>query len=270
MEYIYSIILGIVQGLTEFWPISSSGHLVVAHEMLDFDFVNNLGFDVALHLGTLFALVVFFRREISAYIVALFSSFANWNLAHDMQQRLAWYIALGSVPAFIVGYLVMDYAETVFRNLWLVAGLLIGVGLLFFVIERVARQAHGLERLSWKSALLIGLAQAAALLPGVSRSGITIITGMGLGLRRVHAARFSFLLSIPVVFGAGMKKMYDLTAVGISGAEWVVMAVGLATAAVVGYFAIKFLLRFLEHRPLNAFGWYRIALGIIIIAFIVL
>jgi len=268
MDNLYSIILGIIQGLTEFWPISSSGHLVIAHDVLQFDFVDNLSFDAALHLGTLLALVVFFWRDIIRYIVAWVKSFANWNLQNDLSQRMAWFIFVGSIPAGVVGYFIDQWAETVFRNLWLVALLLIGVGLLFIVFERIFQKTKELAQMGWLTAIIIGLAQVLALVPGVSRSGITILAGLSQGLKRSVAARFSFLLSLPVVFGAGLKKMFELGSTGLEGSEWFVIIIGLLTAAVVGYMAIRFLLRYLENHSLNIFAYYRFLLGVVVIIYL--
>lgn len=270
MEYINSIVFGIIQGLTEFWPVSSSGHLVIAHEFLNFNFVDDLGFDVALHLGTLVAVVAFFWKEISTYIVAFFKSFANWNLQHDTNQRLAWYIAIGTLPAVCAGYLVADYADSIFRNLWLVASLLVGVGIVLIVAEKIFQQKNDLSNLSWKGALTVAFSQILALVPGVSRSGITIIAGLSQGLHRAAATRFSFLLSVPIIAGAGFKKIVDVAQQGLGSEQWMVMASGFLSAAVVGYIAISFLLRFVEHRSLNVFGYYRIGLGILVMLYLVL
>ena len=269
MDSIYAIILGIVQGLTEFCPISSSGHLVIAHEILDFNFVDDLSFDVALHLGTLVSLVIFFWKDIVKFIVAFFRSFANWNLSGDINQRLAWFVAVGTVPAAVVGYFIADLAESVFRNLWLISALLIVGAGFFFIIERISKKNKELTELTWGGAIIVAFAQVLALVPGVSRSGSTIIAGMFLGLKRHVAARFSFLLSIPVVFGAGVKKMIDVSNIGLSSNEWVTVLIGFVSAAIVGYFAIAVLLRFLERRSLNIFGYYRLLLGVIIMIFLI-
>lgn len=262
IDLIYGIILGIIQGLTEFWPISSSGHLVVAHDILNFDFADNVSFDVALHIGTLTALVIYFWRDIRRYIVAFVRSLANFQVRTDVEQRLAWLIVIGTIPAAAVGYFFGDVIESSLRALWIVGFTLIGVGILFFVAERYARRTKTLEQLGWKGALAVGTAQALAFIPGVSRSGSTILTGMSLGLPRHIAARFSFLMSMPIVFGAGMQKMLDAAQEGIGGGEWLVMLVGLVTSGIVGYIAIRVLLKFLSNHPLSVFGYYRIALGV--------
>ncbi len=269
MEYINSIVFGIIQGLTEFWPVSSSGHLVIAHEFFNFNLVDDLGFDVALHLGTLIAVVAFFWKEISTYIVAFFNSLANWNLQHDINQRLAWYIAIGTLPAAFAGYLVAGYADTIFRNLWLVASLLVSIGVLLIVAEKIFQKKNDLSKLSWKGAMTVAFAQVFALVPGVSRSGITIIAGLSQGLQRPAATRFSFLLSIPIIAGAGFKKIVEVAQQGMGSEQWLVMIIGLLSAAVVGYIAISFLLRFVERRSLNVFGYYRIVLGVLVMLYLV-
>ena len=269
MDFLYSVILGAIQGLTEFWPVSSSGHLVIAHDLLDFEFSSDLGFDVALHLGTLLALLVFFYKDIYRYILSFIKSFANWNIKKDLDQRIAWYIFVATFPAAIAGYFLDDIAETLFRNLWLVAGMLVLFGIFFIIFEKLFPKIYELDKLSWYGAILIGVAQAIALVPGVSRSGITIITGMSQGLKRSVAAKFSFLLSIPIVFGAGLKKILDVSAEGLAGSEWAVMAVGFIVSASVGYLAIKFLLKYLQNNPLNVFAYYRFALAAVVIIYAV-
>jgi len=270
MDYFYSTLLGIIQGLTEFWPISSSGHLVIAHDVLNFDFSDNLGFDVALHLGTLAALLIYFWRDIIKYIVAFFKSFANWNIKDSVDQRISWYIFIGTIPAGVVGYFIEDYAETIFRNSWLVAGLLIGVGILFIIFEKVFKKIKSLDNMSWTGAIVIGFAQVLALVPGVSRSGITIIAGLSQGLKRETAARFSFLLSIPIVFGAGLKRIVEVAGQGLQLSEWAAIVIGFIAAAVVGFFAIRFLLRYLVEHSLNIFAYYRFVLGFVIIVYLLL
>ncbi|MCH7492967.1 undecaprenyl-diphosphatase UppP [Patescibacteria group bacterium] len=268
MEFLYSAILGIIQGLTEFWPISSSGHLLIAHEIFNFEFVSNLSFDVALHLGTLLALVIFFWSDLTKYIVAWLKSLANFDVSHDPDQRIAWFIVIGTVPAAVVGFFLEDIIVATFRNLWVVSIMLITVGILFIVAEKIFSKIKSIEELGWSAPIVIGVAQALSLVPGVSRSGITILSGMALGLTRKSAARFSFLLSIPVVFGAGLKKMYDVSAVGLAGDEWAMMLVGFVSAAIVGYMAVKFLMKFVENHTLNSFAYYRIVVGFIIMAYL--
>ncbi|MFA6553372.1 MAG: undecaprenyl-diphosphatase UppP [Patescibacteria group bacterium] len=260
-DFLSAIVLGIVQGLAEFWPISSSGHLIIAHDVLNFGFVDNLTFDVALHMGTLLALVVFFWHDIIKYIVAFFRSLANWNVRNDFDQRMAWFVIIAAIPAGIGGFLLESWADTVFRNLWLVAALMIAVGVVFLIVEKKSTQTKDLPQATWKTALLIGLSQVIALLPGTSRSGITTLTGMTQGLKRSESARFSFLLSIPVILGAGLMKLYDATKENLTSQDWLLMAAGIASATLVGYFAIRFLLKYFQNHSLKAFAYYRFVIA---------
>ncbi len=260
-DFWHAIILGVIQGITEFWPVSSSGHLVIAHDLLKYDFVDDLTFDVALHVGTLVALVIYFWPEIVRYVLAFFRSLNKWNVKNDFDQRMAWYIIVASIPAGIGGFLLESWADTVFRSLWLVSSLLAAVGVVFIIVERFAKKTDDLEQATWGTAILIGCAQVVALLPGTSRSGSTVATGVALGLKRSAAARFSFLLSAPVIFGAGLKKLAGAYHEGLSGHDWLVMTVGAVTAGIVGYLAIKTLLRFFERHSLSVFAYYRILLA---------
>jgi undecaprenyl-diphosphatase len=268
MEYLHSIILGIVQGITEFLPISSSGHLVIAHDVLGFGFVDNVSFDVALHVGTLLALVLFFWRDIVKYIVAFFRSIAKWNVKNDIDQRMAWFIIVGSIPAGVFGFALETTIDEHLRNPWMVAGLLIGVGFIFLLAEKIFSKVKDLQQMGWLNVIIIGCAQVLALAPGVSRSGITMVAGMSQGLKREAAARFSFLLSIPVVFGAGAKKLLDVYQEHLPANEWLVLLVGVITAAIVGYAVIKFLLRYLSSHTLNIFTYYRFLAGVAIIIYL--
>lgn len=269
VNYWLSLIFGAVQGLTEFWPVSSSGHLLIMHELFHFEIIDSLSFDVALHLGTLLALLVFFWSDVIKYLKAFGRSFMNFNPKRDLDQRLAWLLILATIPAGLIGLFLENIIESMLRNLWWVAGALIIVAVIFLVLEKIAKQSKDMAELNWWQALLIGLAQAIALIPGVSRSGITIIAGMALKLKRETAARFSFLLSIPIVFGAGLKKIYDVGQVGLSGEEGMIFMIGLVSAAVIGYLAVKYLLRFLTNHSLNYFAYYRLALGLALIAWLI-
>lgn len=270
MLFIYSIILGIIQGLTEFLPISSSGHLVLAHDLFNFGFIDNLSFDVALHLGTLLALVLFFWRDIYKYIIAFFQSLGKWDLKNNFGQRMAWFILVGSIPAGIAGFLMENWVETVLRNPWLVVLMLAGVAVLFIIFEKVFQKTKDLSAMGWKEVLVIGFAQILALAPGVSRSGITILAGLSQNLKREEAARFSFLLAIPVVFGAGLKKIFDLASAGLTGEDWLVLVFGFLAAGIVGFLTIKFLLKYLASHRLNVFAYYRFLLAAVVILWLVL
>ena len=255
MSLIEAIILGLVQGLTEFIPVSSSGHLIIAHELMGIS-ETGLAFDVALHLGTLLALLAFFNKDIVNLAVALFR--------RTEQTRLAWLLAAGTLPAVVGGVLLQDLAESSFRSIRLVAVNLIVVGAIMLLAERLAaRRAEPtpLAQTSWRQAMLIGTAQAVALIPGVSRSGSTISAGLFAGLSRLAAARFSFLLAIPITFGALLKVLLEASTITQVQQETGVFVVGIVTAFVSGLLAIRFLLRFVAKHSLAVFAYYRFVLG---------
>ena len=265
-EYLRAALLGLVQALTEFLPISSSGHLVVASELFG-DELNDLTFDVGLHLGTTLAVLLYFRRD-----WVLFGASLGRDLrAHGGQvgrwrprSRLALLIALGSLPAFAVGAAFALTLEDGLREPVLVGVMLIAVGLLIWVLDRAA-QSRGLRDLGAPGALLIGVAQAAALVPGVSRSGATIAAGRGLGLRREAATRFSFLLSAPVVVGAAVALLGEAI-LGGEEVAWGPLLFGALVAAIVGMGVIRWLLRFVRRHSLAVFVWYRLAAGAAVLA----
>lgn len=269
MNIFSSIFLGIVQGLTEFLPISSSGHLLIFHDLFNWQTLDNLAFDVFLHWGTLLALVVYFYKDIIRYLSAFLKSLRHWNLNSDLDQKIAWLILISMIPAVIAGIFLDDLINDIFRNSFSVAMFLIVVGLIFLMVEKYTKKELDLRSLTWQKSLLLGLAQAIALIPGVSRSGATISTGMALKLNREVAARFSFLMSIPVVFAAGVKKAWDLREMTLSGQDWLIYLTGMVAAVVIGIITIKYLLAYLRNHTLNIFAYYRIILGIAIIIYLV-
>ena len=269
MDLVYAIIFGAIQGLTEFLPVSSSGHLVALHDLFNFQLQSDLGFDVFLHLGTIVALFSFFYKDIAKYIKAFFSSIKKWDLKNQVDQKLAWLIILGTVPAAVAGFFLDEIIDLFLRQGWIVAIMLIVFAILFFVAEKYATKKKEMASLGWKGALWIGIAQAVALVPGVSRSGATIIAGMSAKLKRAQAARFAFLLSIPIVLGAGAKKTIDLISEGFITSEAWVYVLGFVASAVVGYFCVKYFLRYLEKYSLKPFAWYRIVIAILIILFVI-
>lgn len=255
MNIIQAILLGLLQGLTEFIPVSSSGHLVVAHDILGLQ-KGGLGFDVALHIGTLLALVMFFSDEIFRYSHAL--------VRKTKDSRLAWTLAFATLPAVVVGVLLQSAAESTFRSSRLVAIDLIVFGAIMLFAERYAskrKKRTKLENVSRNQALIMGLAQAAAIVPGVSRSGSTITAGLFAGLDRVAATRFSFLLAIPITFGAILKVMISDSGLETVGGQAGIYIAGIVAAFVSGLFAIRFLLRYLANHSLAAFAYYRFAFG---------
>lgn len=242
------IVLGLLQGLTEFIPVSSSGHLVIAHELFG-DAENTLSFDVALHVGTLLALVIFFWRDIARLVTNVFNKTKDGKLA-----RL---IILATIPAALAGFLLEDVIDNNLRRLEVVAVTLVVVGLLMLLAEKYAKK-RSLE-LDSKKALGIGVAQAVALIPGVSRSGASITAGMFAGLDRAAAARFSFLLAIPITAGSALGVLVKNKDV-VSG-SFGELVLGAAIAFISGLFAIKFLMSYLARHSLAVFAWYRFALA---------
>ena len=270
LELIEAIFLGIVQGLTEFLPVSSSGHLLLGQYFLGLDQDRfGLSFDVAMHLGTLLAVVYFFWRDLVRMAFAFVRSLRSRNLA-DPDQRLAYLILASTVPAALIGFLLEDFFETVVRSPWMVIFNLVLVGVLFIVGEAVGRRTRQASKLTFVEAVGIGLAQAAALVPGVSRSGATITLGLFLGLRREEAAKFSFLMSVPIIAGAGTLQLGEVVSEGMSAYDTLLFVVGFVTSAFVGYLAIKFFLRFVVDHSLRAFAYYRFGLAAVVAALLVL
>lgn len=270
-EVLEAIILGVVQGLTEFLPISSTGHLILAEKALGIsgdDF--GLRFDAAIHLGTLTAVLIYFRVLISSIIHAWFASIRarRWDVSRE--SKLAWLLVLGTIPAGIAGYLLESTAEDTFREPLLVGAMMLLFSLPMYLAERYGTRQRNLESITPRDSLVMGAAQCVALIPGVSRSGITLSAGMLSGFKREEAAVFVFLLSAPVIAAAGGKQIFDVLTgdAGSSGLdnELLVYAAGLITAAVVGYLSVAFLLRYLRFNTLAIFIYYRLILGSIVIA----
>lgn len=252
---------GLLQGLTEFLPVSSSGHLALAPFLLGWP-TPDLTFDLVVHLGTLGATVVYLRRDVAALLAAA------WRLARrrrmaDADTRLVALIALSALPAVVLGALFNDLVERAIQAPWAVSLLLLVTGGILFASERLARRERPLEALTWADALWIGLAQAVAMLPGISRSGATIGAGLLRGLRRRDAARFSFLMVLPVIAGATLMQLWRVLRGHVMSASAAHLAVGLAVAAVSGYAAIAFLLRHVQTRSLRPFAYYCWALALV-------
>ncbi len=267
--YLISLILGIIQGITEFLPISSSGHLIVFREILNFEISDSLSFDIAVHFGTLLAVIVFFYKDVVRLIKAWFTSFTNLKKMNS-DQKVAWQVILGTIPAAIIGALFSEWIDNYIRNTLVVIITLIAGGILFLIIERFYKAKLDMKDLNWKTAFTIGIAQAIALIPGVSRSGITIITGMGFKLHRTEAARFSFLLGIPAILGATVWGVIKLDYSVMENSDWIIFAIGIISSAIVGFFAIKFLFAILKKYSMRPFAYYRFVLAIVLIIYLFL
>jgi undecaprenyl-diphosphatase len=260
-----AFLLGIVQAATEFLPVSSTAHLLVFGELLGHDLADERfrAFATIIQSGTTVAVLVYFRREIAALAWAWARSIRQRRPLETAESRLAWFIALGTIPAAVLGKLFERRIEALGN--WVIAGSLVGLGLVLVAAERLARHERHVEDVGAGDALLIGLGQAVALVPGSSRSGTTITAGMLLGLTREAAARFSFLLSVPIILGAGAYKLWRTVPVLQGHAEWALAtAVGTAVSAVAGYLVIGWLLGWLRTRTTYLFVVWRIAAGIAI------
>lgn len=263
MQMLTALILGIVQGLTEFLPVSSTAHLVLLPWAFGWDdpLLNSLTFDVALHFGTLVAVLIYFRADWLKLAAAFFQTLKNRRAAAPYE-RLAWLIIIATIPGAILGKLFGQYIEDALRNPLVIAVALAGVALVMLLAEKAAKSKNGAgtEEMTLPHALVIGFAQAAALIPGVSRSGATITAGLITGYDRASAARFSFLLSTPIIAGACLLKLRHFVH-GFPEGEAGPFAVGALASAVSGYAAIAFLMGYLSRRPLNVFAYYRIVLA---------
>lgn len=265
-DYLRAVILGLVQALTEFLPISSSGHLVLVGHLLG-DRANALTFDVGLHVGTLVAVLAYFWRDWAEMANHGVRDLARHRVRvdrWDWHSRLLLWIALGTLPAVAVGLLFDSAIEEHLRQAWLVGVLLIAFGLVIEVADRVPGKRQRLDGVGPRDALLVGLAQAVALVPGVSRSGATISAARSLGFDRAIAARFSFLLSAPAVLGAATLRTSEAIA-GNEQVDWGPMIVGAIVSGVAGAAVIHWLLRFLQVHGMRVFVWYRIGLGVIVL-----
>lgn len=270
-----AIVLGAVQGVTELLPVSSSAHLVLVPWFFGWS-DPGLTFDVALHLGTLVAILGYFWHDLWGMFTALLRGLAKRRPLAEPNSRLALYVIVSSIPGAVFGALLDSRIEALFHvenasggPLLIIAAALIVMGLLMAVAERVAVHRRALTDLGWRDAIVVGLAQAFALIPGVSRSGTTITTGLFLGMRRETAARFSFLLAAPITGGAALKKIYELIqGGGLAQDERLPFLVGVITAGLVGYACIAWLLRYLQRSSTMIFTVYRVLLGVIVIVLV--
>ena len=265
MNILHAVVLGALQGFAEVLPISSSAHLILVPWLLRWP-ESGLTFDVALHLGTFLALAFYFRRDIIEMAGAFFEALASRSL-DTAAKRLPFLIIAATVPAAIVGKRFEHQMEDIFRsNPLLIAVALIVFGIILGIADIAGRKRLALDEIKPAGALTIGLFQCLALIPGVSRSGITITAGLMLGFTRENAARFSFLLSLPIVAGAALLKTLYLIKHGIPAGEGIPMLVGIAVSAITGYISVAFLLRFVQKHSISPFIWYRVVAGGVVIA----
>lgn len=258
MELTHIIWLALVQGLTEFLPVSSSAHLILVPQLLGWP-DQGLDFDVAVHLGTLMAVVAYFRHDIVKLFLAWVASMTKRSMTPEA--RLAWGVILGTLPAGLVGLFFKDYIEVYLRSPMVIAATTIIFGLLLWLADRRARLERSELSLGWQDFLVIGGAQAIALIPGTSRSGITITAGLLLGLTREAAARYSFLLSIPIIVLSGLGVTQDMMSAA-SPVDWTALSLGTAMAAVSAFVCIHYFLVVINRMGMTPFVIYRLLLGI--------
>lgn len=254
MDLIKAIILGVVQGLTEFLPISSSGHLVIFQNLVGFKEVQ-LAFDTFLHFGTLIPIFIIFRKDIINIL-----SFKRET------RYLTLLILIGIIPTGLMGIYLGDFFESIFASVRIVAVMLLITGFILYLVEKVANSRKSLDEMNWFNALIVGIAQGFAIVPGISRSGSTIAASLFQGLNREAAARYSFLVSIPVIFGAGLLQLKDVVSTGLTEEiTWGMIGAGTVAAAISGYFAIKYLLKILREGSLIIFSYYCWTVGLLIL-----
>jgi undecaprenyl-diphosphatase len=267
-QLVQAIVLGIVQGLTEFLPVSSSGHLIIVPELLGWrdPFIESLAFSVMLHVATLLALLVYFRADWLRLIPAGLAAIRDRSFKDDPDRRLAWLLAASTVPAVIVGVLFNDLIENSFREARLVAITLVIGAAVLWLADRVGRRDRPIEGMTFPIAIGIGAAQALALVPGISRSGISISAGLFAGLDRTAAARFAFLMATPITAGAGVWELRKIVS-GEAGVDLplVPLAAGMLASLIAGLLAITVLMRFLRTHGTGVFVAYRIALAALVV-----
>ena len=268
MSLFEAIVLGIVQGLTEFLPISSSGHLRIVPAIAGWE-DPGAAFTAVIQLGTMAAVVLYFRNDLLNIARTWLASLRDPSLRRERDARLGWYLILATIPISIVGLAFSDEIENGARDLYLIGVMLIVFGIVLLIAEQVSRRERDLETISGRDALIVGFAQALALIPGVSRSGATISAGLLLGFDRVSAARFSFLLSIPAVVLSGLFEMRHVIDGSAEGAVGIApTAVATLLSFISGYLSIAFLLRYLTTHTTNVFVAYRVVLGAVVLALV--
>jgi|WetSurMetagenome_2_1015567.scaffolds.fasta_scaffold70896_2 undecaprenyl-diphosphatase len=276
MNILDALLLGALQGLTEFLPISSSGHLILAENLLHLDVEALKSFDIAVHFGTLIAILIYFRKDfVRLFKGAVFVLFRfKIGKTHEAEEpeasgKMVKFILAATIPAILIGAFFADFLDEYFRNPLSVGIFMIAVGVYFFLAEYIAAR-RPTSSFSWFNTMLIGISQACALIPGISRSGATISTGLVAGIKREEAARFSFLLGSVAIAGAFVLSLYGAYKGKVVLPDKDVLLMGIASSFVFGYASIAFLMRFLKNHTLHVFGVYRVVLGFAILALLLL
>lgn len=266
MDTFQIIVLALIQGLTEFLPISSSAHLILPAQLLGWQ-DQGLSFDVAVHIGSLLAVLIYFRNEVGKMFIAWCESI--WHGKHTQDSKLAWWIILATLPAVVIGFLAKDWVETYLRGPGVIAITTVIFGLLLWYADKVSKSKLTVYQTGWRKALLIGMAQAMALIPGTSRSGITITAALLLGLKREAAARFSFLMSIPVILGAATLMTKDIITES-HVIDYHALALGTITSFLAAYACIYLFLKMISRMGMTPFVIYRLCLGLFLCGYIYL
>lgn len=265
MSFLQAILLGIIQGLTEFLPISSSAHLVLVPYLFGWQFAPEeaFAFNVLVQNGTLLAVIIYFWKELSAIFNSFFRGIVSGRPFGNQASRLGWLLILATIPAGLFGLAATKLVKSAFASIIATAAFLLVTAALLLLSERIGSRKRTMEKICWKDALIIGIFQALAIFPGVSRSGATIAGGMALNLDRTTAARFSFLMSIPIMLAAGVYEGVKLIATPVTTNFLPVVMVGFITSAVVGYISIRWLLSFLMHHSMKSFAIYCLVVSMI-------
>ena len=262
MSWFEAVVLGLVQGLTEFLPISSSAHILIVSRLFGWG-DPGAAFTAVSQIGTETAVLIYFRRDIARILRAWFRSFTEPELRSSIDARMGWYVIIGTIPIAVLGLTFASVIETSARNLWIVSTVLIVFGVVLGLADRFGRKSRELESLNVRDGVLFGLGQALALIPGVSRSGATISTGLALGYSRYAATRYAFLLAIPAVLASGL---YEATKIGDDpNVQWPQTIIATAIALVVGYLVIAWLIKWVTTRSYMPFVIYRVVLGTVLL-----
>jgi undecaprenyl-diphosphatase len=273
LSILQAIVLGITQGATEFAPVSSSGHLILVPWLFGWSILRdpelNKTFDVALHMGTLVGALAYFWRDVARYLTAWVRSIRSRSI-RGTDERLAWALVIGTIPGALAGAALEGFITDSLGQPWLIAVMLAVFGVVLYVVDRLASERRHLDDITVRDGLVLGVAQALALQPGVSRSGVTITAGRAFGLDRSTAARFSFLLSIPIIAGAGILKGLDLARSGVPAGMGGPFLWGMIASGVSGFLVIWFMLAYLRRRDLALFMWYRLAVAALVFVVIAL